>query len=626
MRNNKKKLGVITSVDGSISQAGMYRMSNDAEFIWYGEILTGPRIGAFLTINQNDVKIITTVANEKVLDQQNSIKSIEFDNRFTKNSINRIVSLKVKGVIEDGEFQITSQYVPMIGNEVTLTSKDELKIIYGVEDNESTIEIGKSILEGQPIRLSINKFFASHIGIFGNTGSGKSNTLHKLYLELFRTNFYSQIKEKSQFFVIDFNGEYSSRKFDKEKEGIFGINQNDKKIFEINTRNPNNEKKLPVKKDYLFDADILAVLFDARPATQVPFLRSSMRAFNKKSNDKSFNFGNYVTGTLKKILISGNSGNQDSLQDWIDTAKKYYVDNDLYSKLDKLQQHSNGHFYIKNNGRDIYINSGSQGAMEEETLKLIKIPEIAEKLTNYFNNKKITPVQKLKVFLDFQRVHSTAWGKVNREHLNPLFNRINSSFESLEKVIEVKKDIIEDYKMMNIISLVHSNQEITRLIPMLVSKMIYDEQKNSVSGEKVDKTKHLIIDEAHNILNSEYKNNGDDWQDYRLSVFEEIIKEGRKFGFYLTLSSQRPADISPTILSQVHNYLIHRLVNEKDLKMLENTMPTLDRNSYQMISSLGQGEAIVTGNAMQVPVFVKIDKENTLHPTSDDTMLTELWK
>lgn len=178
--------------------------------------------------------------------------------------------------------------------------------------------------------------------------------------------------------------------------------------------------------------------------------------------------------------------------------------------------------------------------------------------------------------------------------------------------------------MINIISLVHANQEITRLIPMLLSKMIYDEQKK-ISGNSVNQTKHLIIDEAHNILNSEYKNNGYDWQDYRLTIFEEIIKEGRKFGFYLTLSSQRPADISPTILSQTHNYLIHRLVNEKDLRMLENTMPTLDKSSYQMIPSLGQGEAIITGNAMQVPVFVKVDKEKSLRPASDDIKLTNLW-
>ena len=227
--------------------------------------------------------------------------------------------------------------------------------------------------------------------------------------------------------------------------------------------------------------------------------------------------------------------------------------------------------------------------------------------------------------LEFQKVHQSSWKSTNIEHLNPLFNRIETSFSSLEKVIEIQESILESYRAVNVISLVHANQEITRLLPMLLSKMIYDEQKNSVSGKKITQTKHLIIDEAHNILNADYRNNGDDWQDYRLSVFEEIIKEGRKFGFYLTLSSQRPADISSTILSQTHNYFIHRLVNERDLRMLENTMPTMDKNALQRIPSLGQGEAIITGSAIKVPVFVKVKKEEDIRPDSDDVVLTDLW-
>lgn len=179
---------------------------------------------------------------------------------------------------------------------------------------------------------------------------------------------------------------------------------------------------------------------------------------------------------------------------------------------------------------------------------------------------------------------------------------------------------------MNIINLVNANQEIKRLVPMMLSKMIYDRQKEEVSqNSKIMKTCHLIIDEAHNILSSEFRRNGDSWQDFRLSVFEEIIKEGRKFGFFLTLASQRPADISPTIISQLHNFFVHRLVNEIDLRMLENTMPTLDKNSYNEISSLGQGEAIITGNAMRVPVIVKVSKEKYNRPKSDDIVLTDLW-
>lgn len=607
-----KKLGVIVSVDGDIAQVGMYNMSNDAEFVWYGDILTGPKIGAFLTIKQNDIKIISTVSTEKVIDQQNTVKSVEFDNRYNKNSINRIISLKTKGVIVNGKFQVTSRYVPMIGNELTLTTKEELNIIYGVENNDPSIYIGESILEGQPISIPIDKFFASHIGIFGNTGSGKSNTLHKLYLQLLCSAYRNKILEKSQFYVIDFNGEYTG-------EGHFGVSEKEsKQIFNINTRDSIKGNKLPVKKKYLFDADILSILFDARPATQVPFLRRAINLWNEQNFDGS-KISKFVVGTIKKILTSGDAANSDAKDNWISVAKTYVSNDNLFDNLESLIYNSQ-HKSYKYQG-DQYINDKSEVSFS--AINYLKLSEISQELTASFNS--ISQINKLKFHLEFQKVHQSAWKSTNIEHINPLFNRIDTAFNSLEKVIEVVDDIIDEYKAVNVISLVRANQEITRLLPMLMSKMIYDEQKNTVSGGNINQTKHLIIDEAHNILNAEYRNNGDDWQDYRLSVFEEIIKEGRKFGFFLTLSSQRPADISSTILSQTHNYFIHRLVNDKDLKMLENTMPTLDRSSFQMIPSLGQGEAIITGNAMRVPVFVKVKKEKINRPDSDDIILTDLW-
>lgn len=178
MKQNKK-VGVIIEVDGNLSKVGMYSETNDSDYIWNGDILTGPKVGAYLTINQNDVKIIATVFSEKIIDLQNDASNLEFDNTFSKNSIKRIICLKVKGVIENNNFHVTSKYVPMIGNVVTLTTKDELNLIYGIYKNELTINIGKSILEEYDINIPVNRFFASHIGIFGNTGSGKSNTLHK---------------------------------------------------------------------------------------------------------------------------------------------------------------------------------------------------------------------------------------------------------------------------------------------------------------------------------------------------------------------------------------------------------------------------------------------------------------
>ena len=611
---NSKKIGVIVEVDGIYAKVGMYNETNDAEFIWDGEILTGPKVGAYLTINQGMAKIIATVSSEKIIDNQNNVGDNDYDNTFSKNTINRIISLKVKGVINNNRFSISSEYVPMIGNVVSLTTKKELNIIYGLSDNTDAVLIGKSLLEEYPIHLPINSIFASHIGIFGNTGSGKSNTLHKLYLELFKSSYLKNISFVSQFYVIDFNGEYT-------QENQFGLSDKYKRIFKVNTRNDKKRDKIPIKKDYLFDADILSILFDARPATQVPFLRNALKIFNEDITDEK-TFANLEIGLLKRIIQEHKSVSSDSLNNWVIAAKELGIDGNLLNALSLHFRIDYGNLDVRSEDKQSILD-GEQ--ISSEGLEILKIEEIQNQLTEKYE--KLSQIRRLKSFLEFQRVYVSAWKSTNIEHINPLFKRIETSILSLEKVIEIVDDVKEKYKMVNIISLLDANQEITRLIPMLISKMIYDEQKNNVSKDgEVKRTTHLIIDEAHNILNSQFRRNGDDWQDYRLSIFEEIIKEGRKFGFYLTLASQRPADISPTIMSQLHNYFIHRLVNENDLEMLKNTMPTLDKYSFDMIPNLGQGEAVITGNSIKVPLLIKVNKEEVIKPNSDDVILTSLWK
>lgn len=219
-------------------------------------------------------------------------------------------------------------------------------------------------------------------------------------------------------------------------------------------------------------------------------------------------------------------------------------------------------------------------------------------------------------------------GTSHYEYISPLLSRIESRTPMLRKVLKVVEDDSkgQDHKFLQIISLKDCNMEMKKVIPLLLAKSIYKKQKDRVKEEKVFSITQLIIDEAHNILSDESTRETAQWKDYRLETFEELIKEGRKFGFYLTISSQRPSDISETIISQIHNYFIHRLVNENDLRIIANSISTLDTQSRQSIPFLAPGQCIVTGTSYYTPTLVYMDQlDEEERPQSDDVDLKMIW-
>ena len=226
--------------------------------------------------------------------------------------------------------------------------------------------------------------------------------------------------------------------------------------------------------------------------------------------------------------------------------------------------------------------------------------------------------------VNLQLINDLLFGYVQFEHIQPLLKRIEASTSALSRVISIDGENTE-LPLLTVISLRKCNQEIKKVVPLLLAKHFYEHHKNSV-GNPPDRTLHLIIDEAHNILSEQSTREQESWKDYRLELFEEIIKEGRKFGMFLTLASQRPADISPTIMSQIHNFFIHRLVNDKDLYLLDSTISTLDKLSKSMIPSLAKGCCIVTGTSFELPMVLQVEQlTKEYQPDSEDVDLEDLW-
>lgn len=194
---------------------------------------------------------------------------------------------------------------------------------------------------------------------------------------------------------------------------------------------------------------------------------------------------------------------------------------------------------------------------------------------------------------------------------------------SVKRLIKVSEGSVTELPL-TVISLRNVNLTMRKVIPMIVCKHLYDEKKaKDPQGEKY---LNLIIDEAHNILSAQSVRESEAWRDYRLETFEEIVKEGRKFGVFLTIASQRPHDISETIVSQLHNYFLHRLVNNLDIHSIEKAVAYLDRVSFESLPILPTGTCVLAGVSAQVPVMVRIGRlPDFAAPNSRTMEVTSRW-
>lgn len=609
-------IGVVVEVNGFIGKVATFDNANHSTFIYNGSLVNNVSVNSFVIISQGFIKIVARINSESVWDNLNKTKEYKLDNRFSKDTIKRVIELQTVGYIKNNKFYSGASFLPMIGNVCKIPTTEEINQIYInnylSEGNDCSILIGKSLNENNDILLPVNLFFASHIGIFGNTGSGKSNTLHKLYFELFSLSNLPNLKTKSTFLVLDFNGEYVHEK-------SFGVeNEIDKVVYRLTTRHPTGDK-FPIQFNVFFDEEMLSILFSATQQTQKPFISRLLKS------SIYYGYGMDSCSRWVTYLIScifTNSPNLDIRDLLVSVLEKYITGiNPHLHNIKRTQVYSSGspYFFIPNwNGNNWMRFNGDYNDEQKAAL-------LINQIMVHIQNTTLTPFQEFEFRCHLQLINDLLFGNVSQEHILPLLRRVESRLNRIENFIEIVNELPEQ-PSFQIISLKDLNQESKKILSLFISKMFFDYHK-SRSGTN-QHSFHLIIDEAHNILSSQSSHEYDSWKDYRLELFEEIIKEGRKFGFFLTLSSQRPADISPTILSQVHNFFLHKLVNERDLQIIDNSISTLDRITKSTLPVLAQGVCIISGTALTMPVTVRVDFIDNidLRPKSDTVKLTNIWK
>lgn len=615
-------IGNVIEVNGTKVRILMNDQSDLEQIHYDGTYYAGVSNGSYIGIIRGLNRIIGRVDREYLEDLLND----PTEHAFSKGRYQRIIEVSIIGNLIKGKVAYGLKLFPLIYSEVTLLTLEEISTILTDNkiENDKMIPIGNTLSSSVPIGLSYQTLFNTHIGVFGNTGSGKSNTLAKFFTELFKLESSGKIdfQGASSFVVIDFNGEY-------EGDGVLRVNKN---VIKLSTSRE-SEIKLPLPAKYFWNIDTLAILFSATEKVQKPFLHNAIKYFvDEETNDISIN--KIIEGVGSAFYNIFNCNNNphsllllnkviDSIEE-ITNKKREEIWPDEILKLFSLQwQSTRGTYYMS--GTKFYINDISDEEIRRYREQFQQKLDAELKVDEIKANVRIH--QKITISIICHLIYCLSYNIVQYDFIAPLLSRVESQSSLIDKIFDISSDANLSDNILTVISLRNCNTSAKKLIPLLLTNYLYDLQKSYIdNAERIVHTTHLIIDEAHNILSEQSNRESQAWKDYRLEVFEEIIKEGRKFGFYVTLASQRPADISPTIMSQIHNYFIHRLVNDNDLLMISNTISTLDSISKKQIPTLAPGQCIITGTSYELPILVQVKKLLPKEsPNSENADLLTLW-
>lgn len=604
------RIGEVWSVDGRSVRIKVDENKNVSHLLYCGTVIKNVSVGGFVKISKGYVRIIAKVEGERIaLD-----KDIDEVYHSGQDVLRRYLDVKLLGYIDCNKYYQGIKELPLVGNECSLIVKTEFELIHSfVSDKSKAICIGSLLLDDeQKINFDINELFGSHIGIFGNTGSGKSYTLAKIYHQLFeKVQNYHSFSKNAKFLLFDFNGEYSGKNTITKEKTIFKLSTS------VAVENTN---RIPISQSEIAKPELLSILANATEKTQQPFIKRTLQL--REYIQKADNALDAFRGLLKKAIRDtlkiedGVKGNilLSYLCQMLENNKEEHLD--LH---EGIGFHSGQHcFLVEVAGQKVYMHdAGSENILPN--LPLYKSADDYNFSDNFIAE-----------FIDYMYLQLILDVNSNRainEHIAPAINKLRGTQKSFDKIFNItndENDNLFDKSSFVVIDMNSCNTEMKKLVPLIISLEVYRKQKEKKAGVK--ESLNIIIDEAHNILSYESTRESETWKDYRLEVFEEIIKEGRKFAVFMTLASQRPSDISHTIISQLHNYFIHRLVNQRDIDMIANHVSYLDKLSVEQLPVLPQGGCVVAGVMTQLPVIIQVAPLNKeVAPNSSTIKLVESW-
>lgn len=566
----------------------------------------------------------------------------------------RRLSLNPLGTLQKGLkatdyiFRRGADALPSVGTAVVLPTDTQLRLI--VESGERRrVKIGTSPLAGDAqVYVDPNRLFGRHLAVLGNTGSGKSCSVAGLVRwSLEQAQQACSSFPNARFIVLDPNGEYS-RAFPKDDATIQA------RIFKVDPDEGESPLKVPL---WFWNSAEWCSFTQASAKTQRPTLMHALRFVRDRHTapvgDASHEMRRFLRTLVTIIRIEQSAGSP-----WGQFPKP----KSFFEKLDKWRT-----------GLEPEVRSFSGDPATRLQALVDMIEELCAARRGQYPHYDFTRTEVQNLLTATRDAHSAFGGSESDivpsdvdaprpfegasllrgveaaaemlnviEHVETLLVRIRALLTDIrmKPILGGAGDIALDRWLIDyigsdnaesgcvsVIDLSLVPTEVVHVVTAVIARMVFEALQRYVKLNGVALPTVLVMEEAHTFI-KRYKQDVDnqDAATVCCQVFERIAREGRKFGLGLVLSSQRPSELSPTVLSQCNTFLLHRISNDRDQELVHRLVPDNLRGLLRELPSLPSQSAILLGWASELPVLVKMnDLPKSQQPRSDDPEFWGVW-
>ncbi len=562
--------------------------------------------GVALTQNLMNLHIIFEDDKKKILGEVDDLDG-------------NLVKARFLGEIVNGKLLGGTIRKPSLDAKIRVIEQSEIPMIVG-RDTNGYMKLGVSpFYNDYPVFLDVNNFFSNHFAIFGNSGSGKSCGISRLFQNMFHDN--RLFPYKANILLFDSSGEYYNA-----FNNLNSINSSyNYRLYSTNEVDSAGEKlRLPI---FLLNHTDLALLLQATNHSQLPIIERMLKlalVFSQEDMDANSYKNHLIAKAIMTILYTNETSPNKR--------------NEIFSILASCStEQFNLEAVVQGIGytrkfRECFL-IDKQGQFTESVLLTEYVSSfIKEELDSYEPKKDVYyTLDTLEKALNFTLI-SEGWLRNENTYgdavtikvrLHELIVGDNAKYFDYPNYVSLEtylsSMILDNGRKFQIINinLDDVDDDFAKVITKIYSRLVFEFAKGLKQRASIPF--HIIVEEAHR-----YIQNDTDRFLIGYNIFERIAKEGRKYGVILGLISQRPVELSDTVISQCSNFLIFKMNHPVDVDYIRKMVPNISDEIVQKQKTLQAGTCLGFGMAFRIPLIVKMEMPNPA-PWSGNCDVVTIW-